>query len=74
MLKSGGSLHVLDMAGATPHERRLPCWLHSRLHPKDNASTLILGLMHGAGFSDPQHYASAGLRAGLIVDYYRAIV
>ena len=74
VLKSGGSLHVLDMAGATPHERRLPCWLHSRLHPKDNASTLILGLMHGAGFSDPQHYASGGLRAGLIVDYYRAIV
>jgi ubiquinone/menaquinone biosynthesis C-methylase UbiE len=75
VLKSGGSLHVLDMAGATPHERRrLPCWLHSRLHPKDNASTLILGLMSDAGFSDPQHYASGGLRAGLIVDYYRAIV
>lgn len=75
VLKSGGSLHVLDMAGATPHERRrLPYWLHSRLHPKDNASNLILGLMRDAGFTDPQHYASGGLRAGLIVDYYRAIV
>jgi ubiquinone/menaquinone biosynthesis C-methylase UbiE len=75
VLKSGGSLHVLDMAGAEHHGRgRLPLWLHARLHPKDNSPNLILGFMRDAGFSDPQHYASDGLRAGLIVDYYRAIV
>ena len=74
VLRSGGSLHVLDMAGAKPHDRsRLP-WLHSRLHPKDNASNLILELMRDAGFSDPENYASDGLRAGLMVDYYRAIL
>jgi len=74
VLRSGGSLHVLDMAGAKPHDRsRLP-WLHSRLHPKDNASNLILELMRDAGFSDPQNYASDGLRAGLMVDYYLAIL
>ena len=30
--------------------------------------------MREAGFSDPENYASDGLRAGLMVDYYRAIV
>ena len=75
VLKSGGSLHVLDMAGAKPYERnRLPSWLHSCLHPQDNSSNLILGFMREAGFSDPENYASDELRAGLMVDYYRAIV
>jgi ubiquinone/menaquinone biosynthesis C-methylase UbiE len=75
VLKPGGSLHVVDMAGDAPHERsRLPRWLHSSLHPRDNSSNLILGFMRDAGFNDPQNHASDGLLGGLIVDYYRATV
>jgi ubiquinone/menaquinone biosynthesis C-methylase UbiE len=73
VLKSGGSLHVLDMAGDAPHERsRLPRWLHGGLHPRDNSANLILSLMRDVGFNDPQNYASDRLLVELVVDFYQA--
>jgi ubiquinone/menaquinone biosynthesis C-methylase UbiE len=73
VLKPGGSLHVLDMAGDAPHEcSRLPRWLHAGLHPRDNSANLILGLMRDVGFNDPRNYASDRLLAELVVDFYRA--
>ena len=73
VLKPGGSLHLLDMAGDAPDERRrLPRWLHSRLHASDNSANAILGMMRDAGFIDAKNYASDGLLAGLLVEYYSA--
>lgn len=73
VLKPGGSLHVLDMAGDAPHERsRLPRWLHAALHPSDNSANLILQFIRDVGFKEPQNYASDRLLAGMMVEFYRA--
>ncbi len=70
VLKSGGSLHLLDFGGA--HDRSdgfLAHLLHRSEHLRDNSGDTILTLMREAGFADPAEVAHQRTIFGRIFYY-----
>ena len=72
VLRTGGSLHVLDFGGSHHHSDGILARLfHRSEHLRDNAPDTILALMRDAGFADPSQVAQRGSLFGRLF-YYRA--
>jgi SAM-dependent methyltransferase len=72
VLRSGGSLQVLDFGGAEPHHGNfLARALHSAEHMRDNLEGRIPALMDEAGFSNSNEVAHRTTLFGRIA-YYSA--
>ena len=74
VLKPGGSLHLLDFAGAgTNGHGSFTRLLHASHRLEDNTETRLLALIRQAGFADARKAAEGGMLFGHIrVNYYRA--
>jgi len=71
VLRPGGSLHLMDFAGAEASDGLLARLLHTHARLKDNTERRILGWMRQAGFADPVKVCSGRLIFGRLA-YYRA--
>lgn len=74
VLKPGGSLHLLDFAGAdTSGHGSFTRLLHASHRLEDNAEDRLLSLMQRAGFAEARRVAEGGMLFGHIrVNYYKA--
>jgi ubiquinone/menaquinone biosynthesis C-methylase UbiE len=74
VLKPGGSLHLLDFAGAdAPGTSWLGRWAHSAHRMKDLSADRVVAFMNAAGLIDAQKVSDGTVLFGqLRVSYYRA--
>ena len=69
VLKPGGVLHVLDLAGPEAGTRgSVARWLHSRAHLRDNAETR----MSQAGLPNPKKVAQGAMLGRVRINYHEA--
>jgi ubiquinone/menaquinone biosynthesis C-methylase UbiE len=73
VLKAGGTLHLVDFAGADAGSHGLAGLLHTHRRLKDNAESRVLELMSQAGLQEVRNVARHTLVAGrLRIDQYEA--
>jgi hypothetical protein len=74
VLKPGGSLHLLDFAGAgTDGHGSFTRLLHASHRLEDDTEARLLAIMRQAGFADARKAAEGVMLFGLIrVNYFRA--
>ena len=72
VLKPGGSLHLLDFAGAELSRNGFLRLFHSSHRLSDNSEERILALLRQAGFTDGQKLADRTLFFIIRIAYFRA--
>jgi len=71
VLRPGGSLHLMDLAGPEASDGLLSRLLHTHARLKDNTESRILEWMRRAGLADPVRTNRGRLILGRLA-YYRA--
>lgn len=73
VLKPGGELHLVDLAGPHGGGPSATRAIHSDQELQDNAEDRVLALMARAGLTDPRRVAQGALFFGRIhINYYKA--
>ena len=75
VLRPGGSLHLVDLAGGRPTSGgRLARLLHrhEHAHAEENSGDLIPALMKDVGLDNPRQVAEGHLTMGLRLTYFQA--